>query len=130
MQGFTSQLETVNHLAAASPGFIWMDTGEAGDAVEVFGSALVLANLSTWRSVAELSKFVHEGLHAKALARRRGWFEPATGPAYVLWWISAGQRPTLVEAKMRLNTLRTHGPTPEGFTFERPFDPPIPARMP
>ena len=41
----------------------------------------------------------------------------------MLWWIPAGQVPTIEEAKARLAHLRDHGPTPAAFTFKRRFDP-------
>jgi len=42
----------------------------------------------------------------------------------VLWWVPAGHRPTVAEAKDRLARLRRHGPTAEAFTFRAPFPTP------
>jgi hypothetical protein len=124
MAGFVGQIDSVNRLAATSPGFVWMAAdGEAGDAAAVFGSALALANISTWRSVEELFRFVYGGLHGDALSQRRAWFEPVRGPAYALWWVPQGYRPNWVEAKERLQTLATHGPTRDAFTFRAAFAP-------
>lgn len=124
MAGFTSQLAEVNRLAETSPGFLWTPAdGEAGDAVATFGNPLVLANISTWRSLEELRRFVYEGLHGGALKQRREWFEPIAGPAYVLWWGPAGHRPNWIEAKQRLQELELHGPTPNAFTFAHAFSP-------
>jgi hypothetical protein len=124
MAGFTSQLAEVNRLAETSPGFLWTPVDdEAGDAVATFGHPLVLANMSTWRSLEDLRRFVYEGLHGGALKHRREWFEPIAGPAYVLWWGPAGYRPTWIEAKQRLQELELHGPTPNAFTFAHPFSP-------
>ena len=124
MAGFTSLLAEVNRLAETSPGFLWTPAdGEAGDAVATFGNPLVLANISTWRSLDDLRRFVYEGLHGGALKQRREWFEPITGPAYVLWWGSAGHRPNWIEAKQRLQKLEILGPTPHAFTFTHAFDP-------
>jgi len=75
MAGFTSLLAEVNRLAETSPGFLWTPAdGEAGDAVATFGNPLVLANISTWRSLDDLRRFVYEGLHGGALKQRREWF--------------------------------------------------------
>jgi hypothetical protein len=124
MLGFTSQLDAVNRLAAGSPGFVWTAAdGEAGDAAATFGSALVLANISTWRSLEDLRRFVYEGVHGRALGRRREWFEAPRGPAYVLWWVPAGARPNWADAKERLWQLEAHGPTPQAFTFKKAFTP-------
>ena len=124
MAGFTSQLDAVNRLASASPGFVWSPAdGEAGDAVATFGSPLVLANMSTWRSLEDLRRFTYEGQHGLALKRRREWFDAPTGPGYVLWWVPAGHRPNWEEAKRRLDYLATHGPTLHAFTFFTTFNP-------
>ena len=122
MAGFTSQLAEVNRLAETSPGFVWTPAGdEAGDAVATFGSPLVLANISTWRSLEALRRFVYDGLHGSALRQRREWFEPFPGPAYVLWWAPSGYRPNWLEAKQRLRDLDLRGPTPHAFTFKHAF---------
>lgn len=124
MAGFTNQLATVNRLAETSPGFVWTPAGdEAGDAVEVFGHPLVLANMSTWRSLEDLRRFVYEGQHGGALRQRRAWFAATDGPAYVLWWAQNGHRPNWIEAKQRLEFLKVHGPTPHAFTFSHAFSP-------
>jgi hypothetical protein len=39
----------------------------------------------------------------------------------VLWWIPVDTLPTVDEALARLDHLRRFGPTPEAFTFRRPF---------
>ena len=111
MAGFTNQLAEVNRLAETSPGFVWTPVdAEAGDAVATFGNPLVLANISTWRSLEVLRRFVYDGLHGGALKQRREWFEPVPGPAYVLWWAAAGHRPNWIEASSGFTTSnsRTH----------------------
>jgi hypothetical protein len=124
MVGFTTQLAPVNRLAETSPGFVWTPTeGEAGDAVATFGNPLVLANMSTWRSLEDLRRFVYEGQHGGALRQRREWFEAIDGPAYVLWWAGSGDRPKWIEAKRRLEHLTLDGPTPHAFTFSHAFTP-------
>lgn len=124
MRGFTAQLAEVNLLAETSPGFVWTASdGEAGDAVATFGNLLVLANISTWRSLGDLRRFVYDGLHGSALRQRREWFEPASGPPYVLWWAPSGSRPNWLEAKGRLEELQRNGETARAFTFKKPFSP-------
>jgi hypothetical protein len=41
----------------------------------------------------------------------------------VLWWVEAGERPTVDEALRRLRHLRAHGPSPQAFTPRRRFGP-------
>ena len=57
-------------------------------------------------------------------AARKQWFEPLEGPILVLWWIPAGQIPTVAEAQGRLQHLKDHGPTAHAFTFRTPFPAP------
>ena len=52
------------------------------------------------------------------------WFEPIEGPGLALWWVPAGQIPTVAEALDRLEHLKVHGPTRKAFTFRTPFAPP------
>jgi hypothetical protein len=124
MAGFVEQLEPVNQLARSSRGFVWAPAGdEAGNVTAIFGNERALPNLSVWRSLEDLRRFVYEGLHARALNRRSEWFEAPRGPAYVLWWAPIGDRPDLAEAKRRLEHLGLHGSTPDAFTFTEAFDP-------
>jgi hypothetical protein len=43
-----------------------------------------------------------------------------------VWWIPAGQIPTIDEAKRRLASLAAHGPTPFAFTLRVVFPEPAP----
>jgi hypothetical protein len=123
MATFVAMLEHVNRLAGESPGFVWTPAGtEAGDGAVIFDNPRALANISLWRSLEELHRFVYTGVHGGAVRRKEEWFEPVDGPAYVLWWIIAGELPTIVEAKQRLERLKAEGPTAAAFTFSAPFD--------
>ena len=124
MHDFVRQIDEVNRLAAASPGFLWTPAdGAAGDPEAVFDSVKALANISTWRSVDDLRRFAYEGQHLAALRRRAEWFEAPTGPAYVLWWVPAGGCPDFAEGKARLERLAAEGPTPAAFDFAHVFAP-------
>jgi hypothetical protein len=126
MAAFAAQLEPVNQLARTSPGFVWTPEGEeSGNAVAIFGSDRALPNLSVWRSLDDLRRFVYTGPHSAALAQKHEWFERPQGPAYVLWWTLAGHRPGLAEAKERLDHLAAHGPTSSAFDFKHAFEPPV-----
>jgi hypothetical protein len=41
-----------------------------------------------------------------------------------LWWVQAGNKPTISEARHRLNRLQQVGPTEDAFTFNSVFPPP------
>lgn len=126
MAGFTSQLERINAIADASPGFVWRLATPDGDAtaLRVFEDERVLVNMSVWESLEALHHYVYRSPHLGPLRDRREWFEPGDGPMLALWWVPKGQIPTIEEAKGKLEELRLHGPTPAAFTFRKAFPPP------
>ena len=91
MADFVANLERINALAEASPGYLWRLQDEAGDATAIrpFGAA-VLVNLSLWRDVQSLSDYVYKSAHSEMLKRRREWFDKAEQAHMVLWWVPAG----------------------------------------
>jgi hypothetical protein len=77
----------------------------------------LIVNMSVWETIDDLAAFVYRSGHVEVMRRRREWFERT--PLYmVLWWVPAGQLPTVDEAEERLAHLRRHGPTPFAFTFK------------
>ena len=126
MADFVAQLDTINVLADASPGFVWRLQTEAGDAtaLQPYDDDRILVNLSVWETPAQLKDFVFRSAHAAVMRERKNWFE-RFGKAYTaLWWIEGGHIPTVDEAKERLLHLQTHGDTPFAFTFARLFPQP------
>ncbi len=129
MADFVANLDRINALAEASPGFVWRlvdDDGANATGLRPFGEQ-TLVNLSVWTDLASLRAFVFASAHAPILSRRREWFQRMDAASMVLWWVSAGHRPSSAEAKERLDHLRQHGPTVSAFTFRDPFAPPAPA---
>lgn len=119
LAGFVSQLEPINALADRAPGFVWRLQDESGDATSYrpYGDDNVIINLSVWESIEELWNFVYRSAHLAVMRDRREWFERLVEAHMVLWWVPAGNIPTVTEAMDRLARLRTHGPSPEAFTF-------------
>ena len=132
MAEFMANLERINGLGDASPGFVWRLQGEEGDATDiaVFGDSWLIINMSVWRDTDALTAFMYQGRHRELLARRREWFERVEEAMTTLWWIPKGHRPTVAEAESRLLHLRTHGPTPHAFTLRTSFPPGSPALVP
>lgn len=126
MDGFTHALLEVNALADRNPGFIWRLQSDEGDATSFrFGDdPRTLVNLSVWESLTALRRFYLGDDHGPFLRRRAEWFEHATQPYVVMWWVAEGHRPSLDEAAERLDMLRTSGPSAAAFDFAQPFDPP------
>ena len=122
MAGFVAQLDRINAIADATPGFVWrMVEEDPGDpALEALGP-LPLVNLSVWQGLSILRDYVYRSGHAEVFMRRAEWFEPQGLATAVLWWVPGGHLPTLSEAVTRLSLLRTEGPTVSAFTFRSPF---------
>jgi len=128
LSGFVAGLEHVNALADASPGFVWRLQTDEGDATSIraFEDELMIVNMSLWESVEALWDFVYDGDHLAYMRRRREWFERIESHI-VLWWVPAGNLPTVEEAIDRLEHLRAHGPSEHAFTFKQRFPAPAAA---
>lgn len=123
---FVANLEPVNALADSAPGFVWRLEDESGDAtsIKAFDDERLIINMSAWESVEALWAFVYSGGHLAVLRRRREWMTSIVETYMALWWIAAGETPTIADAKARLECLRAHGPTARAFTFKQRFLPP------
>ncbi len=126
MADFYNSLEEINGLGEQGPGFVWRLKDDTGNATnfKVSDDPLVFVNLTVWESIDELYEFVYRTHHKDYFARRFQWFSRWSGPSVVLWWLPAGELPTLEAAMQRLNLLATNGPTPDAFTFKQRFAPP------
>jgi len=123
LAGFVANLERVNALADAAPGFVWRLQDDSGDATSIraFEDELMILNMSVWESLEALWAYVYDGEHLAVMRRRREWFERIE-QHMCLWWAEEGRIPTVAEAIGRLEELRAVGPSPRSFTFKRPFD--------
>ena len=126
MADFASNLERINAVAEQSPGFVWRLQTEAGDATAIrpFDDPNLLVNMSTWRDVESLNRYVYSSAHVEVMRRRREWFERMDQAILVLWWVPQGHRPSIEEAVARLELLRKHGPTAAAFNFRSAFPAP------
>jgi hypothetical protein len=126
MAEFVAQLDTINALADASPGFVWRLQADDGNATSIraYDDERIIVNMSVWESLEALTAFVYASAHRPVMRRRREWFERFDGPYMALWWVPAGHRPDVAEARERLEHLRAHGPTPFAFSFTTAFPAP------
>jgi hypothetical protein len=124
--GFMANLEPVNALADAAPGFVWRLQTEDGDATAIrpYDDDRLIVNMSVRTSVEALAAYVYSGEHREIMRRRREFFVPMREAFHVLWWVEEGTLPTVAEAQERLTHLRDRGPTPSAFTFRTPFPAP------
>ncbi len=121
---FVDNLDPINALADAAPGFVWRlqdDTGNATNIQAFDDDELMIVNMSVWTSVEALADFVFRTAHVEYLRRRREFFEVPIEPITCLWRVPEGEPPTVADALARLDHLRAHGPTATAFTFRTRF---------
>lgn len=123
MFGFVTRLDEINALAEKSPGFVWRLQTSEGNATSLrpYDDDRILVNMSVWETIEHLQQYVYRTAHAELLRQRHNWFEKFAGTYAALWWVPAGHRPSVDEAKKRLTHLETHGPTSFAFTFRQWF---------
>src|SRR3954447_16294565 len=111
---FMALLDPVNELADSSPGFLWRLQTDEGNATALrpYEDDRIIVNMSLWESIEALRDFVYGGPHVEVMRRRREWFERFESTYMALWWLPAGELPTVEDAKSRLASLDAHGPTP------------------
>ncbi|MGE5183357.1 MAG: DUF3291 domain-containing protein [Acidobacteriota bacterium] len=126
---YMARLDEINRLADASPGFVWRYLTDSRDAAQrEFADPLVLFNMSVWESIDALHAYTYRTTHAEVYAARRRWFSDVKavvgGHALAMWWIPAGSRPTVADAKARLAAITADGASAYAFTFKQRHPPP------
>jgi hypothetical protein len=125
MGDFVAALDPVNRMADASPGFLWRMRSAGGHAATALpdGASFQVVNVSVWESYDALHAFVYRSAHGAYVRRRSRWFLPTPQPSTALWWVRAGERPTVDDALRRLRLLRAEGPSHRAFTLRKRFEP-------
>ena len=128
LSGFVSELDSVNAMADAAPGFVWRLKTEEGNATslrafewDIDGSAGVLTNMSVWESFEALKEFVYSPGHLEVLRQKKNWFHHMADATLALWWMPAGSLPTLDEAEAKIRQIRKNGPSQAVFDLSRKY---------
>ncbi len=127
---FMLALPAINLLGESSPGFIWRLKDEEGPGAleQRFpgheDDDRFIVNLTVWTDYESLRHFTTRSGHGMYLRRRLEWFEKASEPTTVLWWIDEGHLPGLEEAADRLAHLRRQGSSPTAFDMKTTYPPP------
>lgn len=127
LRDFVDNLEKINGLGERSPGFVWRLKDSSGNAMAIraYEDPRIILNLSVWDSIEALGTFAYRSEHVTFFRRRAEWFDPhGDQPALALWWLPVGEIPTAQDARMRLEHLIAHGPSPTAFTFKKRFPKP------
>lgn len=130
---FVAALDPVNATADGAPGFVWRLKTEEGNATslaafdwDVQGSFGVLTNMSVWENFDALKEFVYSPKHLEVLKQRRNWFHSVAEATTALWWVPAGQTPSIADAEEKIRLLRNEGPSERVFGMNKVF--PAPGR--
>ncbi|MEU5870314.1 DUF3291 domain-containing protein [Glycomyces sp. NPDC047369] len=124
MKDFMDGLAKVNAAADAHDGFVWRladGEGEGATAFRFWGDEWLIVNMSVWEDPESFRAYVYGAVHRPYLQRRREWFEHLKEAITALWWVPAGERPTVQDAEKRLTMLREKGPSPDAFTMKELF---------
>jgi hypothetical protein len=123
---FVAQLEPINSLADAAPGFVWRLKSESGNATDIAynDDPFIIVNMSVWESIQALRDFAYRSDHVRVFRDRIKWFEKMDQPNYCLWWIPASHIPKVAEGRERLEHYQRHGATPYAFWFSQQFPAP------
>ncbi|EFL89994.1 DUF3291 domain-containing protein [Ahrensia sp. R2A130] len=114
--GFMDNLNRINNLGASMPGFVWINADDSGHAMDLPTPwPDEAANLTVWESAKALEHFVWNTVHKKFYNRKAEWFDEMKSNHFVMWWVEVGHRPTLHEAKDRLDHLNAHGNSDHAF---------------
>lgn len=115
---FMDNLERINGLGESMPGFVWIhkdDSGHAMDMPTPWPDAA--ANLTVWEKPEDLEHFVWNTVHKQFYKKKAEWFEEISSSHFVMWWVEEGHRPSLEEAKERLDHLNEHGNSDFAFDW-------------
>ncbi len=123
---FHNAVARVNAIAESAPGFIWRLVDDEAERVgiDLFRDPDMIINMSVWEDRESLSAFVYrDKAHLAVMRRKAEWFKHMD--VYMaLWWIKAGETPTLKDAAHRLDLLASRGATEDAFTFKEFFPKP------
>ncbi|WP_084397854.1 DUF3291 domain-containing protein [Henriciella aquimarina] len=123
VKDFMDNLDLINGLGKRMPGFVWMmeGSGEPGTGnteTKIGGDPQLVSNLTVWKDVKSLERFVWGTIHKRFYERRADWFEVLGEMHFVMWWVPEGHQPTLEDALARLEMRRQHGDSEEAFGWD------------
>ena len=120
MADFNRGIDMLNRIAEQSEGFVWKyETGVGGVVQEdVDNNPHILVNMTVWDSFESFRHFVWNTLHKHFVNRKSEWFTPLDTAHFVMWWIPEGHRPTLDEARTKLDLLRQDASTDAAFGWD------------
>jgi hypothetical protein len=125
MADFVNNLDSINHLAESSEGFVWRFIEDPGEmtGIDVFQDSFIVVNMSVWTSRKALFDFTYRSEHKNIFKRRKEWFSAMEEMHMACWYIPQDTYPTPHEARLRLEYLNKFGESPFVFTLKSSFTP-------
>lgn len=126
MKEFVDNLDLVNTVAEKSEGFVWRLKDESSNATNLnpYNDEQIIVNVSVWENIETLEGYMYKTFHSEFLKRRKEWFLKFGKAHTAMWWIPAGQIPTLEEAVEKLDHLQQNGPSQSVFDLRNKFPAP------
>ena len=134
MAGLAQRIDEINTLAERSQGFVWryQNAQDCPDDLRTFSDYFVpfdedrlFFNMSVWKTLEDLKDYAFNTVHLELFKDRKRWMEAFDKAHAALWWIRAGEIPTVAEAKAQLQSIDVHGSTHFAFTLAAPFRKPF-----
>ena len=118
-------LEEINALADKGPDFVWRLQTEQCNASGTHTSRdePFTINKSVWETADDLSQYVCRTERVGSLRNRRGCFDRMDELHVSMWWIKAGQVPSIDEGMAGLDRSRRNGAAAQAFSLRKPFEP-------
>ena len=120
MKEFVDNIENVNILAESSAGFVWRlkDDNNNATAMNPYDDEQVIINISVWETKETFENFVFKTFHSEFLRKRKEWFVQFGKAHMAMWWIEAGNVPTMQDALDRLDYLQKNGSSEFAFDLK------------
>ena len=120
MKEFVDNIDSVNTYAESSAGFVWRlkDENDNATSMNPYNDEQVIINISVWETKDAFENFVYKTFHSDFLRKRKDWFLQLGKAHTAMWWIKAGQVPTMEEAVNRLEFLQKNGASEFAFDFK------------
>lgn len=118
MKDFVDNINLVHKVAENIGGLIHRIQDESGNAlnIKLYDDPNIVPNLTVWKDVDTLKRFVYNTVHRNFMNRRSEWFLPVAGPKNVMWYVD--YIPVMQEGVERLEYLTKFGNSSVAFDFD------------
>jgi len=122
LAGWRDNIDRINRLAEAAPGFVWRLKGAEGEdtGARMWGDPRIVTNMSVWDLLKDFKFFVYRTAHSQFVRSRTQWFYKLD-VHFALWWIDSDAYPILEEGKDKLDLLAQVGSSEAAFTLSSPY---------